>query len=193
MDQLIRTLLAWTVVACSTALAAEHRTIGRIEGTINGQAKIWHLIYSEEDASHSALRVQLEGQESMAILGGYESLDVEFSRDANGSPSVSGPGSMLVINFRIPAGADNAIYQLPHQGAEVAGVIYLPKVGDYAGMYAMHDGVVEVTRVDIAAAANGEFAGTFSGSFLAMDAAGQPIEITAGRFEAEGMRRMKSP
>ena len=198
MSHLLRRLFAWSLIAgaciaCTWALAAEHRTIGQITGTLNGEAKVWHLIYSDDDASHSALSVQLDGEEPMTILGGYESLDVEFGRDANGFPAASGPGSMLIINFRIPNGADGVTHHLEQQGVESAGVIYLPEVGDFGGMYAMEKGAVEIARVDMPVDVGEKFSGSFSGTFASMDAAGRSIEIIDGHFEVEGTRPITQP
>ncbi|MFZ0469433.1 MAG: hypothetical protein WAL92_10980 [Thiogranum sp.] len=190
----IPTLCLLTLVSCLTAhsVFAEARTIGTIEAVLDGKPKTWTLIYSDDDASHSALWVPHGAGQNMAILGGYESLDITFGKDESGHPTVSGPGSMLTINFGFAVGAKSAKHTLPQQGAAAVGVMYLPRVGDYSSMLGMEEGVVEVTTIDMSARGEAKFTGTFSGKLQSMDAARTTVTITDGRFEVEKARQMQS-
>ena len=183
------------LVSCLAAhsVFSEPRIIGTIDAILDGEPKTWTLIYSDDDASHSALWVPHGAGQKMAILGGYESLDITFGKDGSGHPTVSGPGSMLTINFEFAVGAKSAKHTLPQQGAAPVGVLYLPQVGDYSSMLGMEKGVVEVTTIDMSEDGKAKFSGTFSGKLQTMDEARTTVSITDGRFEVEQARQMKSP
>ncbi|MGB7932382.1 MAG: hypothetical protein WCH04_09185, partial [Gammaproteobacteria bacterium] len=63
---------------------AEPRIIGTIEAELDGEPKTWRLLYSDDDASHSAFWTTHGAGQNMAILGGYESLDITFGKDESG-------------------------------------------------------------------------------------------------------------
>jgi hypothetical protein len=183
------------LVSCLAAhpVFAEPRIIGTIEAVLDGEPKTWHLLYSDDDATHSAFWTAHGAGQNMAILGGYESLDVTFGKDESGYPTVSGPGSMMTINFGFAVGAKSAKHTLPQQGAAPVGVIYMPRAGDYSSMLGMEEGVVEVTTIDMSANGEAKFTGTFSGKLMSMDEARTTVSITDGRFEVEQARQKKIP
>jgi hypothetical protein len=188
-----RCLLILVLCLAAHSVFAEPRIIGTIEAEVDGEPKTWHLLYSNDDASHSALWTAHGTGQNMVILGGYESLDITFGKDESGHPTVSGRGSMLTLNFGFAAGAKSAKHTLPQQGAAPVGVMYLPRVGDYSGMLGMEEGVVEVTTIDMSEDGEAKFTGTFSGKLQSMDEARTTVSITDGRFEVEQARQMKSP
>ena len=183
------------LVSCLAAhpVFAEPRIIGTIEAVLDGEPKTWHLLYSDDDATHSAFWTAHGAGQNMAILGGYESLDITFGKDESGYPTVSGPGSMLTINFGFAVGAKSAKHTLPEQGAAPVGVIYMRRAGDYSSMLGMEEGVVEVTTIDMSANGEAKFTGTFSGKLESMDEARTTVSITDGRFEVEQARQKKIP
>jgi hypothetical protein len=188
-----RYLLILVSCLAVNSVFSEPRIIGTIEAELDGEPKTWHLLYSDDDALHSALWTAHGAGQNMAILGGYESLDITFGKDESGHPTASGPGSMLTINFGFAVGAKSAKHTLPQQGAAPVGVLYLRRVGDYSSMLGMEEGVVEVTTIDMSANGEAKFTGTFSGNLQSMDKARTTVSVTNGRFEVEQARQMKSP
>jgi hypothetical protein len=183
------------LVSCLTthSVIAQPRIIGTIEGVLDGKPKTWHLFYSDDDAYHSALWTTHGAGQNMAVLGGYESLDITFGKDESGHPTASGPGSMLTINFGFAVGAKSVRHTLPQQGGAPVGVLYLRRVGDYSSMLGMEEGVVEVTTIDMSAQGKAKLTGNFSGKLQSMDEAQTTVSITDGRFKVEQARKMKSP
>ena len=173
-----KALLATATLFASVSLCAEPRTVGSIEATIKGQPIIFHAIHNDVDANHTAIWMAREGEERVAMLGGYESPDIKFA-----DSKVSGEGAMLVISFGYSAGQLKASYQIPSTDGVPVNILMMSRVGDYTSSRMMEKGQLEVSQIEQLADGTTLFKGTFSGSLEDPDGADAGSMITDGRFE----------
>jgi hypothetical protein len=161
--------------------------IGAIEATMDGRKLTWHVPGSSGGADGSgAMWMSIEPGTATAIIGGFESRDVEFDRDpATGRPVVAGEGSQIVLTFEFPLEASSAELRLPSAGPSEASILFMPAVGNYAVMHGMDEGEVSVSLIEARKTGSSRFEGTFSGRLV--DGAGKVLgEITGGRFSVDG-------
>lgn len=185
MNRLVLALSGLIMLLGSAAAAAEHRTIGTIEAEFNGEQKIWHLLYGEVDATHSAVWFSREGGVNTVVIGGYESQNVVFS-EGNGMPTVSGKGSALIINFSYTVGAGTG----PQLSTDSPfNVLLMAQLGDYSSSRMMQDAVLEISEFEVLADGTGRFTGTFSGTLPAISSDSPSVQVTNGRFTVEETRQ----
>jgi hypothetical protein len=162
-------------------------TIGTIEATVDGRTMTWHVPGGSGGADGSgAMWMSIEPGTATAIIGGFESRDVEFGRDpTTGHPVVAGEGSQIVLTFEFPLEASSAELRLPADGPSEASMLFMPAVGNYAVMHGMDKGEVSVSLIEARKTGSSRFEGTFSGRLV--DGAGKVLwEITGGRFSVDG-------
>lgn len=175
-------------------------TIGTIEATLDGEARLWYVVSGETDGKRQpgALWMEVGEGERMGVVGGYDTEDVDFSsiEMQGGFPVSLGSyqGSMISIGFPIPEGDATGSWTLP--GSE-ASVTYLADANamDFADALILAEGVVETTRIETDGTCR--FEGRFSGTLRSMDGAEAPlqptadgVELTDGSFEVEGCERI---
>lgn len=178
VKNLTRTLLAAVMLFASASVFAEPRTVGSLEATIKGQPIVFHAIHSDVDANHTAIWMERGAEERVAILGGYESPDIEFA-----DSKVSGEGAMLVISFGYSAGQFKASYRIPSTEGFPVSILMMSRVGDYTSSRMMEQGQLEVSQIEQLADGMTVFKGTFSGSLEDPEGADAGSMITDGRFE----------
>jgi hypothetical protein len=175
-----RALLGTGLLLASVNSLAEPRNVGSLEATVAGQVVVFHAIYSDVDTNHSALWMVQDGEQRMAMLGGYESPDVEFS-----DSKVSGEGAMLVISFGYLAGQEKASYRIPSADGAPVNILLMSRVGDYTSSRMVEQGQLEVTQIQQLADGTTRFEGTFNGTLEDPDGTGAGTMIAEGRFELE--------
>lgn len=171
-------------------------TVGTFHGVVDGDERTWYAVAGEVDGrtESSAVWIPLSDEERMVSLEGFDDPDVPiatFEFDlARGKVSTGDyEGSLLGIVFRFAPGDFETTVRAPD-----ASVFYLPEVPegdlDYASMYAMQEGVLDVVLIDVSDDGIGRFEGTFSGTLRTMDG-GDSMEIADGRFEVERALRQE--
>ncbi len=94
-------------------------------------------------------------------------------------------GSQMSISFKFPLGANSMEYRMPSVGDDVANVILMTRVGDYASMQPLNDGTVSVTQIEANKTGLSRFEGTFGGKLINKE--GVVIgNISDGRFSVDG-------
>lgn len=178
VNNLTRVLLGTAVLMTSVSSVAQTRTVGSLEATIAGQPMIFHAIHSDVDANHTAIWMARDGEQRIAMLGGYESLDVEFT-----DSKVSGEGAMLVISFGYSALQSEASYLIPSADGVPVNILLMSRVGDHASSRMVGQGQLEVTQIQQLADGTTMFKGTFNGSLEDPEETGADNMITEGLFE----------
>lgn len=186
----MRTLTALTTLpAMLLALAAhaEFEPVGTVTALVDGEQRTWYIPGDETgDGGSGAMWMQVEPGTATAVLGGFESRDVRFGRNPDsGVPTVAGEGSQISLSFQFPEGAQQLEARLPTRGNEAVSLLLLPRVGDYRAMYAMEEGHLKVTTLQINRSGTSVFSGEFEG--VLRDDEGEVVHrLEKGQFSVEG-------
>lgn len=189
MNMLARCFIGAVLLLLAYPAVAETRIIGTITAKLDGEPVTWHAIYHEDIANHSGVLHQFGADEGRvsANLGGYESADMTFGKDANGNPTITGGGSMMAINFEFSPKDESLSYRLSVDRDDPATVMYIPVAGDYSTLLSLIDGQLKVDKISIADKTT-SFSGTFSGHFVKPDGSEETVSVTDGRFEISEAR-----
>lgn len=171
-------------------------TIGTVEATLDGDARLWHVVSGETDGQRQpgAMWMEMGEGKRMGVVGGYDTEDIDFSSIElqGGFPVSLGSyqGSMISISFPISGGEATGSWPVP--GSE-ANVTYVADANamDFQDALVLAEGVVETTRVETEGTCR--FEGRFSGTLRSMGGAeptGEGVEVTGGTFEVEGCERL---
>lgn len=170
------------------------RSLGTIEATLDGEARVWHVVEGQASDGPYASGVWLEAEETVIVsLGGLDSADppIEtFSRGGAGGEGMSMgdyEGSSFSLQVQLPPDATSATFELPADEGQVA-IVFAPvfDVEDFfSGTLTLVSGTITVESV----ARDGdemEVSGTFEGTLQAQGSDAS-TSLTDGRFEVAGL------
>lgn len=182
-------LISTLLLAGGKVFASETTTIGTVTASVDGQATTWYVLDFTSLDSASA-QWMMTGEAGMrALVSAFESREVEAGKDASGMMQLAGEGSMLSLTFGFPGAATGLSFTLPAEGEDTASLLWVPVIGEYAGMFHLVDGSIEVERIEEAGAGRFRASGTFSGTLQNSD--GDSRTLSAGRFEFERIEPFK--
>lgn len=167
-------------------------TIGTIEATLDGEARTWYVVSGEVEGRRQpgAFWMEMGGDERMAVVGGYDTEDLDFSSfELQGGRPVSlggYEGSMLSIGFPIGDG-DGTGSWTPADSDVVVTYLADAQDLDYSAALLLEEGVVETTRIQTEGTCR--FEGRFAGTLRPMGGEGEGVEIVDGAFRVEGCER----
>ena len=174
---------------------AQGQTIGTIRASFDGEPRQWYVVSGVANGrtAPGAFWMQL-ADERMAVVGGFDTEDIDFStfETQNGMPSSMGSytGSVMSITFSFQPGQAEASFTAGDLGANV---IY---VDDVSGgmtpdhMYSLSEGGFDVTRIRTEGGAC-SIAGTFAGELEPVREGAASIQVSDGTFEVDGCVEMK--
>lgn len=181
-----RALCTALLALSPVSLHAQFDPIGTITAIVDGEPHTWYIPGATiEDGGSGAMWVMLDEDSGTAVIGGFDSRDIQFGRDPDtGHPAVSGGGSQISLSFGFPLGTSSKHYALPGEDSEAVSILLLPQAGSYNVMHGMEEGTLNATRIDARRSGASAFAGTFSGTLVDND--GVVIHrISDGRFEVD--------
>lgn len=185
----MRTICLVAALLVTLSVQAEFKPVGTITALVDGEQRTWFIPGDETgDGGSGAIWMQVEPGMATVVLGGFESRDVQFGRNAEtGVPSVSGEGSQISLSFQLPEGAQRLEARLPTDGEEAVSLLLLPRVGDYRIMHAMEEGRLSVTGVALTRQGSSMLNGEFEGQLR--DSDGKLMhQLQQGRFSVDRAR-----
>ena len=170
--------------------AGSAETVGTFRAVLDGRERTWHAVAGTRDGEveSSAVWVPLSEGERMASLGGFDEPDVpvetfEFDLGQGRISLGDYEGSLLALTFTFEA--DD--FERTVRGSE-APVLYFPEIPggeiDYASVYMLTEGALDVVLIEMSEDGTGRFEGTFSGTLTSMGE-GRSMKLTDGRFTVE--------
>lgn len=175
-------LLGLSLLHCVPTGAFE--PIGTIEAVMDGQPRTWYIPGGRDSSTGSgAMWMSVSPGVGTAVLGGFESRDVEFGMDpASGIPTATGEGSQIVITFEFLLDVTSAESSLSGQDFSI---LFLPAIGDHGRMQGMDQGKLSASLVQASRTDASQFEGTFSGRLV--DGDGQVrARLVEGGFKVHG-------
>lgn len=173
---------------------AAARSLGTIEATLDGEARVWHVVEGQASDGPYASGIWGDAGETVIVsLGGLDSADppIEtFSRGTAGGEGMSMgdyEGSSFNLQLQLPPDATAATFELPADEGR-ATILFAPvfDIEDpLGGTLVFASGTITVESV----ARDGdemEISGAFEGSLQPRDG-GAPVSLTNGRFEIAGL------
>ena len=173
-----------------TAANAGNEVIGTIEATLDSKARTWYVLKTDtvdKGGGSGAIWMQTDSDQTMVIVGAFESKDVTFTQDATtGTVTASGQGSQISLTFKIPSDTKSMTSRKPETRISLADVFLMTRIGDYASMHPLGEGQVTVDRIALDDTENGYIEGSFEGTLIDRD--GEPWgRVADGHFEVNGV------
>lgn len=180
---------ALALLLASVSALAQNEVIGKIQAKLDGQDMTWYVLRDAKTGQPGAIWMSHDDASRKAMISGYESKDVGFSKDANGLPSVRGEGSLIGLTFDFNANEGSVDYQLPSVGADPVSILFMPVLNDYQSILFLTEGHFSVSKITLDGVSGASFTGSFSGRLQTK--AGETHELTDGHFDLSGGKQFQ--
>jgi len=185
---LFRTVLSMVLVA--GAAWSENRVVGTVEATIDGIDGTWYVIAagsSPEEEKMTSMWMDRGSGTGLAMISGFDSPMVTFRKRAEGAGLEPVSGTVFAISFLFSRNDSEQTIVFPTGPSDPSTVVFQPEAGNYQNLYALEEGVMEVSRIEAVDLGVYRFEGSFSGRFFPLQG-NDPVEVANGIFVIEEAR-----
>ncbi len=185
---LFRAVLSMVLVA--GAAWSENRVVGTVEATIDGIEGTWYVIAAgptAEEEKMTSMWMDRGSGMGLAMISGFDSRTVTFRERAEGAGLEPTSGTVLAISFLFSREESEQTIVFPTGPSDPSTVVFQPEAGDYQNLYALEEGLMEVSKIEAVDLGVYRFEGGFSGRFFPLQGH-DPVEVTNGTFVIEEAR-----
>lgn len=184
-----RMALSWLAlvtiwVAPPPVLRAQNRVIGTVAATIDGTEGKWFVIASgssQQDEKSTAMWMDRGSGFALAMISAFDSKDVTFRKRADGVGLEPVSGTVVAISFLFSRNESERTVGFPTDASDPTTVVFQPEAGDYRQLYALEEGEMSISEIEVVEPGVYRFRGRFAGRLLALDG-DQSLELEKGSF-----------